>query len=558
MPQRRNYKKCSRLVKAVSTLSNLRRLPRNSDVLQRRQTLQNAYVGKSKSLFLSLLAKEIEQCWKNQDIPVQSWTAIYNKLQRTKLSSNNCLFNCLPTKPNWKTNEDKVYYFQQKSNLGGYCTSKKVPYKIHPSKRSVTKMDVIPPFVTTVPAASSDEGTVSSNDGAQSDISFTGETHSTVSGDANFAQLLRERANLSISQTIAVMQFYRQQFPAISSLPVPPAKGTLSVASRAAAASMSKTIPIAAGINHTLYYDMKQYRELYSEKREIICVCIDNLLLDFDELPNKKAVTISNFLFHLIERYNISCIVSDTEPTNTGSKGGVIALVKQRFPHVVFEPCRLHVLDLILKHEMQHLLGKTPTTGPLIPYNFVSTLQSNWSFNRNKYLAACQHPVSSFPDLPENESRRDDYRFLLELTKAVRTLKQLGERRYVNIPRSPSSISLARWNSKAIYSLMHELFLETANADICSLNNFIVNQWAPVWFGIRDLADWGKLNNISPSSTQILMKHGLLNKLESKPPTNEFAERVFRMANEKIPRCHSLSALRNALVQYVNYTPKLN
>jgi len=70
-------------------------------------------------------------------------------------------------------------------------------------------MDVIPPFVTTVPAASSDEGTVSSNDGAQSDISFTGETHSTVSGDANFAQLLRERANLSISQTIAVMQFYR-------------------------------------------------------------------------------------------------------------------------------------------------------------------------------------------------------------------------------------------------------------------------------------------------------------------------------------------------------------
>lgn len=558
MPQRRNYKKCSRLVKSVSSLLNLKRLPTNNDVIQRRQVLQNQNLGKPKSAFVALLAKEIEQCWQKQDVPVQSWTAIYNKLQRTKLSSNDSLFDCLPKKPNWKTNEDKIYYFNQKRNLGGYCTSKKVPYKIHPAKRALDKNDVMPSSATNVAAAATDETSISSDDVAESESSFTVETHSAIAGDATFAQLLRERANLSISQTIAVMQFYIQQFPDISSMPIPPARGTLSVASRTAAARISDNIPIPAGIHHTLYFDMKQYVKLYGEKREIICICIDNLLVDFHELPNKKSATIANFLLNFIEVNNISSIVSDTEPTNTGCKAGVVALVKKSFPHVVFEPCRLHVLDLILKHEMQHFLGKTATTGPLIPYTFISTLQSNWSSNRNKYLATYKQPVSSFPDLPENESRRDDYRFLLELTKAVRILKVGGERRYVNIPRSPVSISLARWNSKAIYCLMQELLLETTNDSISSLNDFIVHQWAPVWFGIRNVADWRNFNSISQSSTQILIKHGLLNKLENKPPTNEFAERIFRMANEKIPRCNSLSALRNALLQYVNNTTKLN
>lgn len=139
MPQRHNFKKCSRLIKSIGTLANLKKLPSNRDVLQRRRQLQNENMGKPKAVFLSKLAKEIEHTWRKQDVPVQSWPAIYNKLQRCKSHENNNLFDCLPKKPVWKTKEDKEYYLNQKQNLGGYCTSKEVSYKIHPSKLFITQ-----------------------------------------------------------------------------------------------------------------------------------------------------------------------------------------------------------------------------------------------------------------------------------------------------------------------------------------------------------------------------------------------------------------------------------
>jgi len=306
-------------------------------------------------------------------------------------------------------------------------------------------------------------------------------------GDVSFAELLRERANLSISQTIAVMQFYNDQYPNLHTLPTPPARGSLSQASRRVATQISHDVELNSS-NQTLYFDMKQYTNLYGQKREIICICIDDKLVEFQELRNKKAATIAECLIPIIEKASICRIVSDTEPTNTGSKNGVIALINKRFPDVLYDPCRLHVLDLILKHEMQHFLGKVETTGPHLPYTFVTTLQNEWSEFRNKYLEADMSPVCSFPDLPNNEDRRDDYRLLLELTKAVRTLKETGERRHVKIPRIHTSVSSARWNSKAIYSLMAELVMESNDSSPLALNHFIAYQWAPVWFGVRDVA----------------------------------------------------------------------
>lgn len=72
MSSRRNFSKFSRLVKPVNSLLNLKKLPSNKDVLQRRRTLQNEFIGKPKCTFLAKLAKEIEETWKKQDVPVQS------------------------------------------------------------------------------------------------------------------------------------------------------------------------------------------------------------------------------------------------------------------------------------------------------------------------------------------------------------------------------------------------------------------------------------------------------------------------------------------------------
>ena len=593
MPRRTNLPKSSRLVKPLNTLLNLKTLPSNKDVLKRRKTLQNEYIGKPKSTFLAKLAQEIEEVWMKQDVPVQSWRVIYNKLQRSSLSDSNSLFDCIPKNPVWKTNEDKIYYFNQKHNLGGYCTSKKVSFRLHPSKQprrsagiseTPQRHDHGNEMGDNAESTHNDDdddddeqeeeddeeeeenddddeedgGSGGGNDGDDESVSdFNLSGNPRAMGDVTFAELLRERANLSISQTIAVMTFYKDHFANLESIPSPPSRGSLSRASRRVATQISRDVALTS-INQTLYFDMKQYTNLYGHKREIICICIDKKLVEFQELRNKKAATIAECLIAVIEKASVGRIVSDTEPTNTGSKNGVIVLINKRFPNIQYEPCRLHVLDLIIKHEMQHLLGKVETTGPQIPFRFVTTLQNEWSEFRTKYLQVYRSPVSSFPDLPANEDRRDDYRLLLELTKAVRTLKETGERRYVKIPRIHTSVSSARWNSKAIYSLMAELVMENSDTSISALNKFIAYQWAPVWFGVRDIADWSKLTDLSDAARNVLLKHGLINRVENKPPTNEFAERVFRLANEKICRCSSVETLRNALIRYVNDTAKLN
>lgn len=561
MPQRRNSKKCSRLIKSIDTLANLKKLPSNRDVLQRRRQLQNENMGKPKAVFLSKLAKEIEHTWRKQDVPVQSWPAIYNKLQRCKSHENNNLFDCLPKKPVWKTKEDKEYYLNQKQNLGGYCTSKEISYKIHPSKLLIAQnAEQSTSSENIIIDEDSNLENISDQVSDQDDSAFNPLNVLPTMGDVKFAELLRERANLSISQTLAVMQFYKDQFPRLHNIPTPPSRGSLSRASRKAAEqiTMDVALNVSDTSSHTLYFDMKQYKNLYGKKREMICVCVGNQLVEFQELQSKKAATIVECLLPIVNKWHIDTIVSDTEPTNTGSKNGVIALINKSVPNIIYEPCRLHVLDLILKHEMQHFLGKTETSSPNIPYNFVTKLQENWNYYRSEYYKVERSAVEAFPDLPKNEDRRDDYRYLLELTKAVRTFNDSGERRYVKIPCKQISISSARWNSKAIYSLMAELVMESNDEHLISLNRFIVYQWAPVWFGVRDVADWVKLGNVSNGADQILLKHGLKNKTECKPPTNEFAERIFRQVNEKISRCSSVLSLRNALLRYVNNTIKLN
>ena len=78
-------------------------------------------------------------------------------------------------------------------------------------------------------------------------------------------------------------------------------------------------------------------------------------------------------------------IVSDTEPTNTGRKGCVITLLQKEFPSSTFEPCRLHVLDLVLKHEFNNYF-RGETKSAELHYNFVKKLKDNWSDLKNRTL----------------------------------------------------------------------------------------------------------------------------------------------------------------------------
>lgn len=550
---RKNLKKNSRVLTCFPSLENFKTLPTNADVSNRRKTLQNAHIGKTKKKFLYILAKEIHQCWKNQDIPVQRCNFIYNKLMRCETPNNDDLFDCLPLKPIWKSKEDNEYYSRQKNKLGGYTTSKMVACNIHSSKKIKQQCEESEDVLSW--SESDDEETNSVTNDFSDFPDFNDNGNET--GDVAFAEELREMANLSIAQSIAVMKFYKAKIPDCHHIPRAPCKGALSMASRKAAVNISQ-ISIRNAASEFIYFDMKQYQRLFGTKREIICICMGNHLVEFTEIPNKRSETIASVLLKTIGEKQIMKIVSDTEPTITGSKNGVIQIIRRNRPNVIYEPCRLHILDLIIKNEINFYLGQEKSTDPGIPFKFVQDMRNNWSDLRRNYLEIKRIAPISCTDLPADEDRRDDYRYLLNLCKCLRTKRECGHQSDLKIPIQPINISSARWNSKAIYCLMAELFNQKNDANIQALNNFIAYEWAPVWFGVRSETNWSNLRTLSEKSRNILDKFNLKEKMEYQPPTNELAERVFRMAEEKIPRCSNIQNLRDAMIRYVNVTAKLN
>ena len=147
-----------------------------------------------------------------------------------------------------------------------------------------------------------------------------------------------------------------------------------------------------------------------------------------------------------------SIVVSDTETTNTGRLNGVVTKLQKEYSNLRYEPCRLHVLDLIIKHEFSlRFVEKTISSN--LPYQFVKEVQENCGKMRDDYVASCIDDEAN-PELPQTESRRRDYQLLLKFVKAVRFLRKEGCHPFIrNIPLQPPSISNARWNSRAIYSL---------------------------------------------------------------------------------------------------------
>jgi len=112
-------------------------------------------------------------------------------------------------------------------------------------------------------------------------------------------------------------------------------------------------------------------------------------------------------------------IITDTEPTNTGHRNGVITRLKKEFPELVFEPHRLHVLDLILKHEFSARFADKTTSSEL-PYSFVKDASQNRNKKQDEYLSLCSiSRRNHYADLPSIESRRKDYQFLLKLVRSV-------------------------------------------------------------------------------------------------------------------------------------------
>ena len=137
-----------------------------------------------------------------------------------------------------------------------------------------------------------------------------------------------------------------------------------------------------------MQFDGKTFTNLYGNRKiEPLAICFAGKLIALKELPNKKAVSIFTIILDCLNKRNLvlEIIVSDTELISTGRKGGVITVLQKEFPSSTFEPCRLHVLDLVLKHQFTNYFGGETKSAEL-QYNFVKTLKTTGTTLKNRAL----------------------------------------------------------------------------------------------------------------------------------------------------------------------------
>ena len=78
--------------------------------------------------------------------------------------------------------------------------------------------------------------------------------------------------------------------------------------------------------------------------------------------------------------------------------------------------------------------------------------------------------------------------------------------------------------------------------------------WAPAWFGVREKINWSSLKAY-PSLCESALAAIERNKLDGDDVncfTNELAERVFRMVQEKLSHNKSFSQLEQNVITYFN------
>ncbi|XP_054083953.1 uncharacterized protein LOC128920524 [Zeugodacus cucurbitae] len=99
-------------------------------------------------------------------------------------------------------------------------------------------------------------------------------------------------------------------------------------------------------------------------------------------LENGKSLSIFEGIRNVLDKFNlwnsIKMIVSDTTNVNTGVKSGVVRLLQNCFQEKHLSTpqyigCQHHVLDLILKHVMNEVLGGK-STSPNISYDIFTEL----------------------------------------------------------------------------------------------------------------------------------------------------------------------------------------
>src|SRR5215469_3900923 len=479
----------------IENLQNFVRLPLITDILGFYRTLFEDH--QSKAVRIGIISKELIELWTKFSFPILSKQAISARISRliTEYEKNrkkptesftekfDTVFDITKKNGQWLCTEDKKLYEKQIESLGkiGYTTHKVAPISsVHPSKRLAKKGNtIIQQYDIENEDSSSNSSTTTNSSETYGDISLKKKKK------ARLASKLVTEVSLSTNKAAKVCQTLADQG---IELPTPSQSGIFKNVITFAKDQEQKLINLLSQgtEDYCLYFDGKRLSQ-GKHDREYQVLCLQNskreLKLGVVRCESGSAENIFNGIVSIIDKYqawsSIKMIVCDTTPDNTGHKRGVVFRIQQKMLEMglnipQYIGCQHHILDRILKHVLDFYLDKY-TQGPNLNYNFIDEVTENYDDLKHSYTSEFEMPEM------ENPGWRNDFKFLYHLCFAFRQYKEHNKLPNI-VWQSLPSLHSARWNSRAIYSIITYFLLPNWRKILEKPSHFIATGWQEVWF----------------------------------------------------------------------------
>lgn len=275
-------------------------------------------------------------------------------------------------------------------------------------------------------------------------------------------------------------------------------------------------------------------------------------------LDDGKANSISHAIKDILSKFElyecIKMIICDTTAVNTGNKNGVVIQLQNYFKSIKLNTpqyvgCQHHILDLILRHVMDELLGGK-TSSPEICYNFIPELINNYNELKISYTQN-KEKIDT-----KNIKWRDDMQYLFELGNAFRYFQKNQKFPFIKFKTIPP-ISNARWNSRAILALLAFILIPKYRSELYPICDFICGQWYDIWFSDHQFnEDNFQLLKLSlarfENAKKCFLKHWVQDDsfIKNQQRSNICAERAIKIVQDIYPFCKSTRTLNLKFLSY--------
>lgn len=559
----------------IETLSSFTRLPRKKDIIGRHHTLLETV--KDKKERMAMITGELTVLWEKFSFPILAKQTIMSKV--VKLIEENDknrkrkkdsfqveienIFDVTKTDGNWLCQEDKELYKVQVRSQGkiGYVTSTVAPQSsIHPSKRvrkSASQSEPNAVFATDVDVASSAE--VSSDEIFSDTTSVSEESENdkrkrVVRFSTSHAAKLVTKKSLSSNKAAVVCSSLAEDG---ISVPTPSQSGVWRAVIRSGEDAKRKIKSILQEERQfCLHFDGKRIAN-HEYQVVILKSSLRELKLGVVKCESGSSQDIFNALQRLLNEFdawkNFKMIVCDKTAVNTGRVNGIVQklkteMVTRGFDQPQYIGCQHHILDRIVKHVLD-FFNPISSTKPTLNYEFVDEVIKQYDVLQQSYK-----PESEMITV-QNPGWRDDFRFLYELCRAFRFLKETGAYPVIQWRKLPS-LHNARWNSRAIYALISYFLIPKWRISLEIPCAFISNTWQDAWFSNQmfnaeihqKLMDGISELNCSAAMKCFVTHWDVDRSVVDIPRTNICAERGVKLMEELYQKCKTDKYLNLKLI----------